>query len=384
MKPANDQEPIRLTVRNGGWVLIVTALFSATLLTWALWGVVMRRLVHNPGDGRTVESYAFDLTDLRVPRDELIPVLKHRDILPRWDFPPVVEGTDIDAINRAQRGKLLVPTDLVIGVEVNGSARAYPIRVMNVHEIINDTLGETPIAVTYNWQCDSVRVFDRHLNGETLTFAHSGLFRNSNTLMYDETPPMDEPGEMSGETTSGTAGAAPADESLFQQITGGGVSGGFAGEQLTILPSTLTSWSAWLALHPSTSVIRENAALTKRYNGAYPSAYFLIEELSYPVSPLPTDSTTPLKTQCVSVEVDGVRRVFPIPLLLAMTADRSTASVNGVEFAIFVDQPSHSVRVERVADQPPLDDVLYAVWFAQHAFWPEAEFVHTPAGSTAD
>ncbi|MCA9296921.1 MAG: DUF3179 domain-containing protein, partial [Phycisphaerales bacterium] len=239
-----------------------------------------------------------------------------------------------------------------------------------------DTLGDVPIAVTYNWQCDSVRVFDRRLNGETLTFAHSGLFRNSNTLMFDEPPATTDPAA----TTEATADATARTASLFQQITGEALSGGFAGDQLMILPAALTSWSAWLALHPSTTVMRENPELIKRYKGANPQTYFLTEALSYPVSPMPKDSTIPLKMQCVSVEVDGVRRIFPIPMLLAVTADRSTASVNGVEIAFVVDQVSHSVRVESIADQGSPDDVLYAVWFAQHAFWPEAELVSQPTG----
>jgi hypothetical protein len=98
-----------------------------------------------------------------------------KDALQALVDPPTVAGSDIKRINADQRGKFLVSSDRVIGVSLNGAHRAYPLQVMNCHEIVNDTLGGVPIAVTYNPLCDSVVVFERELDGETLVFGVSGL-----------------------------------------------------------------------------------------------------------------------------------------------------------------------------------------------------------------
>ena len=94
----------------------------------------------------------------------------------------------VPRINKAQRGKFLVPRDDVIGVVVNGQARAYPVRFMIWHEIVNDTLGGVPIAVTYNFLTDSVAVFERTIGDEVHTFGESGLVYRSNLVLYDRRP----------------------------------------------------------------------------------------------------------------------------------------------------------------------------------------------------
>ena len=73
------------------------------------------------------------------------------------------------------RKKVALDTDPVIGVVVGDEARAYPLRILQVHEVVNDTLGGAPIAVVYQPLCGAMAVFDRNVGGETLTFASSGL-----------------------------------------------------------------------------------------------------------------------------------------------------------------------------------------------------------------
>ncbi|MEM7230212.1 MAG: DUF3179 domain-containing (seleno)protein [Planctomycetota bacterium] len=361
MIETKDQPQVRLTVRNGGWILIVAALFTIALLVWALLPVVMRRVSHAPGDGRTVESYAFDLTNITVPKDSIVPALRHRDFLPRWNDPPVETGAAIEALNEAQRGKILVSSDLVVGVVIGDVQRAYPIRLLNVHEVINDTVDGVPIAVTYNWHCDSVRVFDRRIGDRTVTLVSSGLFRNSNALFYDETKP---------------AGA----ETLWQQITGEGLTGPHAGQSMTIVPSTLVNWSTWLAAHPTSDVVMENSEFHKRYKKAHPDAYFLKHDLSFDVTPLADENVMSWKTRTIAVEVNGRRLIFPVQTILDADVDAWTYDVDGTMLTFTRDRNAHAVEVN--ADVP-LDDVLYAFWFAQHAFWPDAEVVAVPIDSDA-
>src|SRR5262245_8924469 len=190
---------------------------------------VIRSFKHAPGDGKNIDSYGFDLSHLLVSRSEIAPATLHRDMVPVMGNPtasgpepadPALTGVEglrkrwekMQRRNDPKYGKYLVPSDKVIGVEVNGEARAYPISVMYVHEIINDTLAGVPIAVTYNWLCDSISVFDRRLDDRTLMFGASGLVYNSNMLMYDRALPTPD-------------GPARPEESLWVQLDGRAIGG---------------------------------------------------------------------------------------------------------------------------------------------------------------
>ncbi|MBT6188795.1 MAG: DUF3179 domain-containing protein, partial [Tateyamaria sp.] len=76
-------------------------------------------------------------------------------------------------------------TEPVITVEINGDARAYPVRYLTWHEIANDVVGGVPVAVTFCPLCNSGITFDRRVKQGTLTFGVSGKLRNSDMLMYD-------------------------------------------------------------------------------------------------------------------------------------------------------------------------------------------------------
>ncbi|MGQ9851612.1 MAG: DUF3179 domain-containing (seleno)protein [Aggregatilineaceae bacterium] len=80
----------------------------------------------------------------------------------------------------------LQPQSPVVAVSVNGSARAYPLAIMTRHEIVNDTLGGVPVAVTFCPLCNSAIVFERTVEGQVLRFGVSGLLRNSDLIMWDD------------------------------------------------------------------------------------------------------------------------------------------------------------------------------------------------------
>ena len=99
-----------------------------------------------------------------------------KDGIPSIDDPrfvPVSEVTD------------LTDTEPVIGVTVNGEARAYPLGIITRHEIVNDTIGGVPVTVTYCPLCNSSIVFDRRVDGQVLDFGTTGKLRNSDLVMYD-------------------------------------------------------------------------------------------------------------------------------------------------------------------------------------------------------
>ncbi len=141
-----------------------------------------------------------ELTSGGPPKDG-IPAIDH----PR--FVPLAQATLLDR-------------EPVIGLEINGDARAYPLAILIWHEIVNDTVGGVPVAVTFCPLCNTAIVFDRRVDGKTLDFGTTGLLRFSDLVMYDR-----------------------ATESFWQQATGEAIVGAMTGRRLRQLPARLESWA---------------------------------------------------------------------------------------------------------------------------------------------
>ena len=134
----------------------------------------------------------------------------------------------------------------MIAIELEGISRAYPIQILTWHEIVNDTIGETPITVTFCPLCNSAIVFDRRVNGDTFEFGTSGLLRNSDLIMYDRTT-----------------------ESLWQQFTGEAIVGDMVGQQLTFLPSALVSFADFALAHPQGEILSQETGFGESYAQRY-------------------------------------------------------------------------------------------------------------------
>ena len=139
-----DLPEVRLTFAGGGWILVPAGLLLLALLTWAFAGVIAG---HRPQGGSTVESYGFDLSTALVPKSELTPSGQPRDTIRSLEATGTMAGSAMAAFNAEHRKKYVVTNDRVIGVVLNGEARAYPISVAEAHEAIHDTLGGVPILV---------------------------------------------------------------------------------------------------------------------------------------------------------------------------------------------------------------------------------------------
>ena len=135
---------------------------------------------------------------------------------PPRDGTPAVEEPRYTSTEDA--GEWLDPDEPVIAAEIDGEARAYPLQILIWHEIANDSLGGTPIAVTFCPLCNSAIVFDRRLDGEVLDFGTTGRLRLSDLVMYDRQT-----------------------ETWWQQLTGTGLIGAHAGRELVRLPAAIVS-----------------------------------------------------------------------------------------------------------------------------------------------
>ena len=347
-----------LTFRSGGWVLVATGVFMLVILVWAVGGAFMRLGSPLIGDGRNVESYGFDLQRCTVPREFLVAGGLRKDALQSLDDPEVVTGDDVARINADQHGKFLVATDRVIGVTLNGESRAFPLLIMQCHEIANDTLGGVPIAVTYNPLGDAVVVFDRRADGEVLEFGVSGLLYNSNLLMYDRRPDA-------------------AGESLWCQLLCRAVAGPRADTTLTVLNATVTEWGRWFGDHPGTTVLRRIPRMAKRYQETSYDSYFRTAKLMFPVSPeIPTDGPAP-KDRLIVVDAGGQRGVYLTDRIsrdsgaVATGAARSWQTRLGDTTLLFSTWPdSREVTVMTVPPGRPIK-TIHALWFAWHSMYPQ-------------
>lgn len=144
----------------------------------------------------------------------------------------------------------LAPNEPVIGVEIAGDARAYPLRILIWHEIVNDTVGNLPVAVTYCPLCNSGIVFDRRVASQVLDFGTTGKLRNSDLVMYDRQT-----------------------ETWWQQFTGEALVGSLLGTDLKMIPAHLEPFSEFRARHPGGRVLVPNDPRSRRYGSNPYSGY---------------------------------------------------------------------------------------------------------------
>jgi hypothetical protein len=126
------------------------------------------------------------------------------------------------------------PDEPVVAVVLDGEARAYPLAILMWHEIVNDSIGDTPIAITYCPLCNTAIIFDRTVDGQRLTFGTTGSIRNGDLVMWDRST-----------------------QSWWQQITGEAIVGDYAlsGAALEVIPSTIVPWDRFVAEYPDGMVL---------------------------------------------------------------------------------------------------------------------------------
>ena len=280
----------------------------------------------------------------------------------------MVDGRDVFTLNQSLRRKLAVNDDRVLGVVVNGHARAYPLRILNAHEVVNDELGGEPVLVTYSGLCDSALVFRRRVAGEVRRFGVSGLLLNSNLVLYDRDAP--EP-------------------SLWSQLGAGAIAGPLAGTALELLPgAAITTWASWLSMHPETTLAMGEPPSKRRYDMISYSRYFLEREPRFPVDPLPSEASLlesglHLKSPIVAVRLRDRWMAVPIQSLVdALGRDgRGEILLDGIACRAQVTaNPAGAIIEDADGGMLPTTPCL---WFAWHAFHPDATLVNAGSPATA-
>lgn len=204
------------------------------------------------------EHWKTDFAKRNIPFGEVLSGGPPKDGIPSIDEPKFV------SIEEATHLQDIEP---VIGFIHNGEAKAYPLQVMTWHEIVNDTVGGHPFAVTYCPLCNAAIVFDAEFNGTMHDFGTTGRLRNSDLLMYDRQT-----------------------ESWWQQFSGEAVIGEYTGKKLKIAPSRLESWASFKKRFPKGKVLVPNNPRMRAY-GNNPYANYDERNTPYPLytGTLPTN-----------------------------------------------------------------------------------------------
>jgi hypothetical protein len=322
--------------RSGWWV----AAAAVPVTVFGLWLVITQFNQRSGGPA------PLDLGALSCGSPELVDAVavpSARRSLPAVHDPEVFPGNEIPARNAAKRGKVLVDVDRVVGVVFGGEARAYPLRLLRWHEVVNDTVGGRTIAITYSGLCDAVVVYDRSRLDGTGRLEITGHVLDSNALLTD--------------------GA-----SVWRQLSGAPMAGPAACNErpLVALPSAVATWGAWIAAHPESTVMAAVPGMESSYKRDPYHSYFGSDVLHFPVDPLPSDGDRPLKARIAGWDSDAGRtwlhveeytspavRVGEQTFTLHATSEPATA---------WIDPADHGAPAMR-----------HAFWFAWYAQFGQTE-----------
>jgi len=319
----------------------------AALVLWALAGPISG--TRPVGDGSDPTTYGFDLSSDRFDGAVLAASGHARDFLVALDDPEVTAGIEMTQVNRRQRGKEIVTTDRVVGLTVGGESRAYPLSLLNAHEIVNDTLGGVPIAVTFSPLADAPVVVDRRLGDRVAQFRVSGLVLDSTLLIYDAEEPVER-------------------RSLWSPLRGQAVSGPAAAaeQQLVRLPDVqLVAWRDWLATHPNTTVARRDPATAGRYKKLDYQRYLDGPGPIMPVGRMPP-AGEPKAMAPMIVLMRGDDTLLRSVDALVAGGPRIDAKIDGEPVSFVPDEATGTVRIEAPAGTL----ILHGLWFALHSAEP--------------
>ena len=186
-----------------------------------------------------------------VPLDRIKSGGPPKDGIPSIDEPNFVTASESNFVS---------DNDIVIGLQINGETKAYPLFILVWHEIVNDVVGGVPVAVTYCPLCFTNQVFERTVNGEVTEFGTSGKLYNSNLVMYDRNT-----------------------DSQWSQAIGMAITGELTSHVLKRVPFDVAKWSDWKTLYPETLVLTTKTGHIRAYGSDPYGDYYTDPQIIFPV-----------------------------------------------------------------------------------------------------
>lgn len=242
----------------------------------------------------------LDMTKHAVPLDEIYFDTFDGSSVPLSESTPELRDRLLDAIppidepkyGDVAQGDWLQPDDPVLGYVAGDQAYAYPFKILNFHEIVNDTLDGLPVLISYCPLCRSAVVYDRRIDGEVLSFGNTSALYESDLVMVDRNT-----------------------GSYWWQVPGKAIVGPLTGTQLTPLPSRVATWSDWTEDHPNTLVLSRDTGFDRNYSRdpfATYDQYLDSGQFAFPVGEAARDQRLPPSAVVVGVSFDGVTHAYPV------------------------------------------------------------------------
>jgi len=277
----------------------------------------------------------FNLTNALVPQDEIISAGPPKDGIPALDTPIFKRAIDYSFFDDHTQ---------VLGVYHNGVAKAYPIPILNWHDVVNDFIDELPIVVTYCPLCGCGLIYESEVGGIRTRFGVSGLLYQSDLLFYDR-----------------------RSDSLWSQILGSAVSGPLRGYSLNTVLTQPTTLGLWKRNYPDTLILTTRTGYVRNYEQSPYQEYDHLEELYF--TPTHTSDLFPSKERIIGVQVGEHVKAYPFSELIAypeiILRDTFKGKVLHIHYDVLND-------VATVTDE---HGTLYPsktmYWFAWYAFYPD-------------
>jgi hypothetical protein len=211
-------------------------------------------------------------------------ILQLRDAIPPIETPRYenVEAAD----------QWLRPDDIVVGYVDGNEALAYPTRILNYHEIINEIVNDIPVLISYCPLCNSGIVYDRRLDGQVLEFGNTSALFNSDLVMYDK------------QTFS-----------YWFQVGGDAIVGDLTGQRLEVLPTRFMRWEEWRQAYPASQILSRDTGFSRPYDrdpfGGLPQSLNQ-GRFPFPVSEDALDPALPAGEKVIGVVINEDARAYPL------------------------------------------------------------------------
>ncbi len=287
----------------------------------------------------------FDLSDALVPATEIHWGGVSRDGIPSINNPRFVAASDAD---------FLKDKDRVLGVYRNGFAKAYPVKILDRHEVVNDRFGDEAITVTYCPLCYSGMTFSAQAGHKHLTFGVSGLLYNSDVLLYDH---------QSG--------------SLWSQIGSHAISGPLKGVRIEPIPTAHRSWREWRERYPDTQVLSTDTGFRINYRTSPYKDYHRSARLMFPVNNRSRDYRN--KELVLGIRIGGVQKAYPFKELRKHGLESFGDSVGESKVTIEWFKDDGYARAVDGNGEEIATVILY--WFAWYAFHPDTAVFQAAQGA---
>ncbi|MGI9534046.1 MAG: DUF3179 domain-containing protein [Thermodesulfobacteriota bacterium] len=194
----------------------------------------------------------FDVNNSIIPKNEILSGGPPKDGIPAILQPKFIT---------ADKANWLKDNDFVAGISIKGEKRAYPVRILVWHELVNDNVGNVPILITYCPLCGSIIAFSRSPDKKELTFGVSGLLYQSDVLFYDH---------QTG--------------SLWSQLEMKAISGKYVNTDLEVIPYIFSTWKEWKENNPETLVLSKDTGHIRDYDRDPYTSYYSSKNIMFPVN----------------------------------------------------------------------------------------------------